>query len=118
MRYIEGPKNIVADALSRLGLKKNPDFKDMLEQSNFYEHQVMAVQDHVPIKTMPIDLEQIKEHQDAKKNLYKLLTKDKRYYTKKFHEGEILGITGTEIELLCCNDRTVIPKSLGQNILE
>ena len=60
LRYIEGPKNIVADALSRLGLKDNPDFKDMLEQSNFYEHQIMAFQTHVPIKTMPIYLEQIK----------------------------------------------------------
>ena len=36
LKYIEGPKNIVADALSRLGLKDNPDFKDILEQCNFY----------------------------------------------------------------------------------
>ena len=44
LRYIEGPKNIVADALSRLGLKDNPDFKDMLEQCNFYEHQILAAE--------------------------------------------------------------------------
>ena len=72
----------MADALSRLGLKDNPDFKDMLEQCNFYEHQILAaetqeLQDHCNyymqeviaanntpvIKTMPIDLESIKEHQ-------------------------------------------------------
>ena len=34
----------MADALSRLGLKDNPDFKDMLEQCNFYEHQILAVE--------------------------------------------------------------------------
>ena len=44
LRYIEGPKNIVADALSRLGLKDNPDFKDLLEQCNFYEDQILAVE--------------------------------------------------------------------------
>ena len=31
LKYIEGPKNIVADALSRLGLKDNPDFTNKLE---------------------------------------------------------------------------------------
>ena len=64
LRYIAGPKNIVADALSRLGLKDNPDFKDLTEQCNFYESQVMAIDDTHIIKTMPIDLIMIKEHQD------------------------------------------------------
>ena len=60
-------------------------FQDMLEQCNFYEHQILAVEaqewmDHCAdshnemmaandtpvIKTMPIDLEIIKEHQDFK----------------------------------------------------
>ena len=53
----------MADALSRLGLKDNPDFKDMLEQCNFYESQVMAVEDQHVIKMMPIDLMIIKEQQ-------------------------------------------------------
>ena len=78
LKYIEGPKNVVADALSRLGLKNNPDFQDMLEQCNFYEQQIMAIEgpdlqnkckyylnEIMPwvqtpiIKTMPIDLELI-----------------------------------------------------------
>ena len=102
LRYIEGPKNIVADALSRLGLKDNPDFKDMLEQCNFYEHQILAaeaqeLQDHCNhymqevmtanntpvIKTMPIDLESIKEHQHAEKCAQKMLGTDKRFHVKK-----------------------------------
>ena len=41
--FIEGPKNLVADALSRLGLKDHPDFKNIPEQCNFYESQIMAV---------------------------------------------------------------------------
>ena len=59
LRYIQGPKNIVADALSRLGLKDNPEFNDKLEQFLFYEEQIMATNDHVPIKSMPVDLEHI-----------------------------------------------------------
>ena len=52
LRYVEGPKNVVADALSRLGLKDNPEFNDKLEQCSFYEEQIMNVQDEVPIKSI------------------------------------------------------------------
>ena len=52
LRYIEGPKNTVADALSRLGLRDNPDFKDLTEQCNFYGSQVMAVNNQPVVKTM------------------------------------------------------------------
>ena len=119
LKYIEGPKNIVADALSRLGLKDNPDFKDMLEQCNFYEHQILAaetqeLQDHCDhymqqvmnanttpdIKTMPIDLESIKEHQEAEKCAEKMLGTDKRFHVKNF-SGTGSSITnGTQLNLL------------------
>ena len=90
LKYIEGPKNIVADALSRLGLKDNPDFKDMLEQCNFYESQVMAVDDQPVIKTIPIDLKVIKEQQDIEKCAEKLLGTDKRFHIKNFMGQESL----------------------------
>ena len=73
----------------------------MLEQCNFYEHQilaaeaqewidhcadynneVMAANDTPVIKTMPIDLEVIKEHQDAEKCAQKMLGQDKRFHVK------------------------------------
>ena len=104
LRYIEGPKNVVADALSRLGLKDNPDFKDMTEQCQFYESQVMAIDDTPVIKTMPIDLKTIKEHQVLEDSVKKLLGTDKRYHLKKFHGAELLGLKGTEHDLLCYKD--------------
>ena len=118
LKYIEGPKNIVADALSRLGLKDNPDFKDMLEQCNFYESQVMAVDDQPVIKTIPIDLKVIKEQQDIEKCAEKLLGTDKRFNIKNFHGAGILGQNGTNLELICYSNRIVVPKTLQMKILE
>ena len=94
LQYVEGPKNVVADALSRLGLKDNPEFKDKLEQCLFYEEQIMSLQDHVPIKSMPIDLEYIKQHQDDDKVLKHLLKKDKRFHLKTFSWGRTPGHPG------------------------
>ena len=68
-------------------LEDNPEFKDKLEQCLFYEEQIMSLQDHVPIKSMPIDLEYIKQHQDDDKTLMHLLKKDKRFHFKKLSWG-------------------------------
>ena len=137
LRYIEGPKNVVADALSRLGLKDNSNFKDLLEQCNFYEQQIMSVEvnelqdkcdfymqevmkaDNTPVvKTMPVDLQTIKEHQDTEKCIDKMLNKDKRFHVKNFRKAGSLQTNGTEINLLCYSDRIVVPKVLQPKILE
>ena len=136
-RYIEGPKNVVTDVLSSLGLKDNLDFKDMLEQCNFYEyqiltaevdqlqeqcnfymHQCMAANDTPVIKTIPIDLELIKEHQDAEKCAQKMLGLDKRFHVKNFSWAESSRTNGIQISLLCYSDRVVVPKVLQTKILE
>ena len=126
----------MADALSRLGLKDNPDFKDMLEQCNFYEAQILAVEaqewmDHCAdshkemmaandtpvIKTMPIDLELIKEHQVAEKCAQKMLGSDKRFHVKNFSGAES-STNGIQFSLLCFDNRIVVPKVLQTKILE
>ena len=49
IQYIEGPKNIVADALSRLELEVNkPKFKDQTEQCLFYEEQIFNIIMEIP----------------------------------------------------------------------
>ena len=137
LKYIEGPKNVVADALSRLGLKDNPEFQDMLEQCNFYENQILTIEgpelqkkckyymneimqtSQTPIiKTMPIDLEIIKQHQDTEKCVEKMLNKDKRFHVKNFRRAGFSQTNGTEINLLCYSDRIVVPKVLQPKILE
>ena len=77
LKYIEGPKNVVVDALSRLGLKDNPEFHSQLEQFYFYQEEVNAVQDDVPVRGMPLDLGYIKEHQEKEKSLTDIIKKDK-----------------------------------------
>ena len=123
----------MADTLSRLGLKDNPNFKDMLEQCNFYEHQILTAEanelqdiveqlmtaDDTPIiKTMPIDLQLIKEHQDTKKCEDHMLGTDKRFHVKNFSKAGISNTNGTNLDLLCFSDRIVVPKVLQPKILE
>ena len=70
----------------------------------------MATNDHVPIKSMPVDLEHINQHQKDDAKIMDLLKTDKRFHLKTFHGAELLGIQGTEWELLCFNNRIVIRK--------
>ena len=44
----------------------------------------MAINDQPVVKTMPIDLQEIKKHQDTEKCVDKLLDRDKRYHLKNF----------------------------------
>ena len=109
----------------------------MLEQCNFYQEQIMSSEvqvlqdkcdffrqevmkaDDTPIvKTMPIDLDLIKEHQDSEKCVEKMLHKDKRFHVKNFRKAGFLETQATEINLLCYSDRIVVPKVLQAKILE
>ena len=65
----------------------------------------MAVQDQPVVKTMPIDLQEIKIQQDTAKCVEKLLGTDKRYHLKNFHGAGHIGLNGTNIELLCYSDK-------------
>ena len=70
------------------------------------------------IKTMPIDLDLIKEHQDPEKSVEKMLGTDKRVHVKNFSRAGFSDTTGTKINLLCYSDRIVVPKVLQPKILE
>ena len=78
----------------------------------------MTSDDTPIIKTMPIDLELIKEHQDTEKCIQKMLSKDKRFHVKKFKRAEFLETNRIELNLLCYSDRIVVPKVLQPKILE
>ena len=76
----------------------------------------MAVNDTPVIKTMPIDLQEIKTHQDNEKCVDNMLGTDKRFHVKKFHGAGFLGLNGTNLNLRCYSDRTVVPKVLKSKI--
>ena len=40
LKYIQGEKNVVADALSRLDLGESPAFSSKTEQINFYHEEI------------------------------------------------------------------------------
>ena len=52
----------------------------------------MTAQETLPIKTMPIDLLNVKVHQDRDKAFQAILKKSKRYQIKTFHGAETLEI--------------------------
>ena len=70
----------------------------------------MAADETPIIKTMPIDLELIKEHQDTEKCMEKMLGSDKRFHAKNFSKAGFSQTNGTKINLLCFSDRIIVPK--------
>ena len=118
IKYIEGPKNVVADALSRLDMEpEKPQFKSKLEQCLFYEEQILNTVT-VPDKEMPISYPHIQAHQDKDRALKKTLLTNKSYHIKNFHGAGILGNTGKSWDLICNHDKIVIPDSLKMKVLE
>jgi len=78
----------------------------------------MPVNNQPIIKTMPIDLQEIKKCQDEENLTEKFIGTDKRYHLKNFHGAGYLGLDGPKHDLLCYSDRIVVPKVLQLKILE
>ena len=78
----------------------------------------MAVDDQPIIKTMPIDLQEIKKYQDKEKLTEKLIGIDKRYHLKNLYGAGYLGLNGPKHDPLCYSDRNLVPKVLQSKILE
>ena len=84
----------------------------------YYLNKIMHTDQTPIIKTMPIDLELIKKHQDTERCIEKMLSKDKRFHFKNFKRAGFSQTNGTEINLLCYSNRIVVPKVLQAKILE
>ena len=78
----------------------------------------MVADNQPAIKTMPIDLTEIKKHQLESKSVQKLLGTDKRFHIKNFSGAGFSKQNGSTIDLLCYSDRIVVPKVLQTKILE
>ena len=108
--YIQGNKNIVADALSRLELevdneKISPDVQALAE------HFALKKKD-MPEEAHPTNYKTIMLNQQKDNNLIKIAKTDKNYSIKPFHGA------GKKYALICFHDKIVIPKQIQKRIVE
>jgi hypothetical protein len=112
LRYIKGENNVVADALSRLELTSEPMedlfFTEEL-RSEFYCYDI----EDMDSDDYPLTYESIGKAQSSDKDILKELQKDKpKYELLPFH------IAGKMRELVCHNEKIVIPKSKHKQVVE
>ena len=101
IEYIKGPKNILANVLSRLNLVSLPsDLQDMVDCYGLDK-------DDLPCDAFPITYQLINRNQTKDKTLLTTIKQGaKHYMLKEFHGGS------RSSQLLCYKDRIVIPKGL------
>ena len=99
IKYIKGPKNIIANALSRLNLVSSPS--DIQDLANCYGLN----KDDLPSDAFPITYQLINHEQNKDKTLLTTAKGVKHYTLKEFHGGK-------SPQLLCYKNRIVIPKGL------
>ena len=100
IKYIKGPKNIVANALSRLDLVSLPS--DVQDLANCY----WLKKDDLPSDAFPITYQLINHEQNKDKTPLTTTKGVKHYMLKEFHGGD------RSPQLLCYKSRIVIPKGL------
>ena len=112
IRYIPGPKNVVADAMSRLEIKDTPmseaHFTEAL-RSEFYGLD----EEDLPEDAYPLSYSLLGKHQSTDKAILKELKKPKsRYSIQPFIGG------GKTRELICYNGKIVVPEVLQNRIVQ
>ena len=100
IKYIKCPKNIVADALSRLNLVSSPS--NPPDMADCYGLD----KDDLPSNAFPITYQPINHEQNKDKTLLATIKGVKHYMLKEFHGGS------RSSQFLCYKDRIVIPKGL------
>jgi putative transposase len=117
LKYIKGPKNVVADALSRLDLMSpaptnvDNDTQDSLQEVQMAESYGLD-KDDLPSDAFPVTYRLIQHEQDKDETLLALARQGAKHYTlKDFHGG------GRTNRLLCYKDRIVIPKRLQNRVV-
>jgi hypothetical protein len=118
MKYIQGPKNIVADALSRLELVSSaptiPSVQDTASDLALVQlaESYGLDKDDLPSTAFPVSYRLIHQEQQKDKTLLGLVQTGQHYSLKDFYGG------GRIIRLLCYKDRIAIPKTLQNRIVQ
>ena len=67
---------------------------------------------------MPISYDYIQQHQEKDKKIKEKVIKRKDYHVKNFHGAGIVSTNGKSWNLICRNDKIVIPDTLKMKVLE
>ena len=107
--YIKGENNVVADALSRLDLQPTT----LLTTLETMAKHLGLDDDDLPADAYPLHYKLIAREQNKDRNLFKLLKSNTSGYTIKSFCGG-----GKKRDLICHNDKIVIPSSLQRRVVE
>ena len=108
--YIQGERNIVADALSRLDIvDKEYEFSDTQKLETFYA-ELFDLNSNTTVN--PVTYKNIMVHQQKDTHLIKTASTEKGYSVNVFHGGEKIR------RLICYNGKIVIPKLLQYKVVE
>ena len=110
--YIQGNKNVVADALSRLDLNTDePKVKPTM--TSMAEHFALSNKD-LPKEVHPTNYKTIMRYQQKDKNLVKILkSNNQKDYSLKHFTG-----AGKQYSLICYKGKIVIPEKLQKSLVE
>ena len=110
--YLQGKKNIVADALSRLDISPTNTQEPNLEQLLVSNAECFATDTKLPSTVYPVFLLLIHKLQQEDSSLQDLLKTQTKYILKNFYGG------GRSLSLICFNDKNVVPKSLQYRLVQ
>jgi len=104
---LKGEHNIVADALSRLALETPTITPDTMHDIQYLAEHFALEDDDLPADAFPLQYKLIAFHQRKDKELLdKLRTSRDDYHIKSFRGG------GKKRDLICRNDKIIIPTTL------
>ena len=111
--HIDGPKNVVADALSRLnmGANENDSLGDQ-KMSPQLIAEVYKTDESSDANLYPLKFKKIAKEQQQDKELIKTAKNNKEYHLKTYK------VAGKEIPLLSYQNKIVIPKTLQKQVTQ
>jgi len=118
LHYIKGERNIVADALSRLGMVKDPITESMPVQQ---VSELYAVDENEALfpKDYPLSYAEIRHRQERDIALQEAITApNSPYRTQTFYMGKDNKGAPVEFELITKDNRIVLPRALREKAME